>query len=1287
MKKIILGLLFLSSQLVFAGWVDMNTGINDDLTGVVFWGNNGMVSGRRGLYYTTTGGIGPASWSRFNITGNLSDSLIYNHTQFYHAYSNQGLGGTNMVFACGEDTVTGKAIIISVNFPSLSYQIIYIGPLNSSLKRIEYYPTGNCYYSVGDDGLIIRFTTSTANLISFPYTNDLKSISFNSNNYILETDGYNIYGSISGMTLTSNSIVTPGYNYSAGFCEGYNSGYRVGNSFYYNSGGPMSEITYYDFGPLNANCIISKSSNFFVGTDHGVFRSTSTHSFLEYQTSSGFASISSFWFETLNPNNFYACGTNGKLLLSTDEGGTTKPIAFLNPLSTIPGACVGSFLGFFSSTVGSSTSCQWLMNGVSMGSLCTGFTHTFNTLGSYNIQLCVSNALGSYDTADYVIQIVDPPEINKPCNITDTILCHSEPLQILIDSSQLNVVYVLKKAGDLGSYGVSTPGNGSTLIFNTDFINSTGNYYLQAQSTFANCSSNFTDTFSIVVEQTDARFHSGYINVIPGEDVRFYNNCVDAQNFLWNFSSAPGITSSSLPLLDNSFGSVGATVVKLVCWSNNGCYDSIIAPGPMVYTDPVADDSCWTMVNLAEEVSLFGADIRQMSPTFDGFFTVGHYNHPEVFYSRYGNSNSIPGVTGGYLQKTDLNGVIKWMIYTRKLNPPLLYTEVFDDVVEDANRNIYICGDASCYLTDNTGDSVLLGDMGTNNGFIVKVDSMGKIVWRLTAFNSTPHDMQIDHSGNLIVMGKYGSPTLYLNGIGVDTLESHFFSDKFVAKISPDGEVLWDFEIGYYAPSTYYGEEIPDIEVDGQNNFYITGYTQSPVTFYSANSSIPNTVGLVSDAGLRMFLVKYDSLGQLIWTTRAFTSLPTIDGTQPHSMVTDVEGNCYITGGSWCYDPSTSMVFENSNGSTVSKSTGRYFVAKVNSNGFCNWIQGADYSYYGDGYEIIYNEPEVSVLGRISNNTNTTELATLTSTNGIGQYVSMESSDLFLAIYDTSGNLLRVALSNTNSEALIYNDFSGLFKRPDGSYYYSSHVGLASMQPPTDCFGSYIDSTNYFDGSITKFYESCGIVENPCATYSSISVTDCNPFTLNGITYTLPGLYQQIFPNSLSCDSVVTIHIVSLYEVIIAVDQFGNTLSASSNIASSYQWINCSGNIIIPGATNQSFTPSSAGSYAAIIYENGCIDTTECFFVNPANSIDEENVIYQVGIFPNPTEGKATIFSDIYLEDASLVLMDTYGHIVLNISNINGSQYPLDINGLAKGVYFAEISSNMGKHVLKLIRQ
>jgi N-acetylneuraminic acid mutarotase len=55
----------------------------------------------------------------------------------------------------------------------------------------------------------------------------------------------------------------------------------------------------------------------------------------------------------------------------------------------------------------------------------------------------------------------------------------------------------------------------------------------------------------------------------------------------------------------------------------------------------------------------------------------------------------------------------------------------------------------------------------------------------------------------------------------------------------------------------------------------------------------------------------------------------------------------------------------------------------------------------------------------------------------------------------------------------------------------------------------------------------------------------------------------------------------------------GTTLTANA-AGATYQWIDCSDDSDIPGATNQVFTPATDGSYALRITQDGCTDVSPC---------------------------------------------------------------------------------------------
>ena len=280
MKNYYFFLLFLLTTISNAQWVNLNTGINDNLTGAVFLDENGLACGAAGLYYTTTGGVGSGSWTRFEITDNAANTTIYENTAFTHCYSDpSNSSNTGIVFACGQDTTTLKAVLIKIAIPSLTYEIVYVGPTNSKLNKIDFSSSYNAYFAVGDDGLLLRFNNTQVFPVPNSLTDDLLSVSSASSYILLGTDQKIMRTSISAGALGTVNVVPTNSAINRDVLFGNSNSSNVygvgGNSFSYTD---LSSVTNFTtrynqnfYGSLDANGFILTSGYIFIGTSHGIF--------------------------------------------------------------------------------------------------------------------------------------------------------------------------------------------------------------------------------------------------------------------------------------------------------------------------------------------------------------------------------------------------------------------------------------------------------------------------------------------------------------------------------------------------------------------------------------------------------------------------------------------------------------------------------------------------------------------------------------------------------------------------------------------------------------------------------------------------------------------------------------------------------------------------------------------------------------------------------------------------------------------------------------------------------
>jgi hypothetical protein len=84
----------------------------------------------------------------------------------------------------------------------------------------------------------------------------------------------------------------------------------------------------------------------------------------------------------------------------------------------------------------------------------------------------------------------------------------------------------------------------------------------------------------------------------------------------------------------------------------------------------------------------------------------------------------------------------------------------------------------------------------------------------------------------------------------------------------------------------------------------------------------------------------------------------------------------------------------------------------------------------------------------------------------------------------------------------------------------------------------------------------------------------------------------------------------------IGVTQTG-TLLTSNDPAATYQWIDCNTNDSIPGATGSSYEMIANGSYAVIVTDGTCSDTSDCIEIL---NVGLDAVYFEtLVLYPNPT--------------------------------------------------------------------
>ena len=233
------------------------------------------------------------------------------------------------------------------------------------------------------------------------------------------------------------------------------------------------------------------------------------------------------------------------------------------------------------------------------------------------------------------------------------------------------------------------------------------------------------------------------------------------------------------------------------------------------------------------------------------------------------------------------------------------------------------------------------------------------------------------------------------------------------------------------------------------------------------------------------------------------------------------------------------------------------------------------------------------------------------------------------------------------------------------------------------------------DSSSCQYNPLANIDDGSCGYNNSATVviTACDSLVWNSVNYTSSGLYNQTLTNVSGCDSVVTLDLG-----IISIDTSLSYSISPSVLTSlvpnaSYQWLDCNNNNTpINGETNQSYYPTSNGSYAVEIFQNGCSAVSSCYTVNNLMSLSFNilDSIYCNGdlaeVEVNASNGNSpysflwsngALGSNIYLSAGSYTctVTDTFGFnftdsititepsIITYNYSVNNSNIDFDING------------------------
>lgn len=653
-------------------------------------------------------------------------------------------------------------------------------------------------------------------------------------------------------------------------------------------------------------------------------------------------------------------------------------------------------------------------------------------------------------------------------------------------------------------------------------------------------------------------------------------------------------------------------------------------------------------------------------------------------------------------------------------------------IAVDQFGNSYMVGEFNYTVDFDPGPAVHnMTSVGTGNGFVVKLDSLGNFMWAKqlggNTYASPVTSIALDDSGQVHLAGWFvgkvdfdpGQDTFYLSTVGNNN------DDSFICKLTPAGDFVWAKQVGGNAR-----DRAQTIAVDVRQNVYFAGslgsqvgdFDPGPGTYMlSGNPSnatdyicsldrngnfrwaieLENPAGvdvrdlalddfgnlyiggsfsdatdfdpgigvhyLATNGGTDVFIEKLDSTANLIWV-RSFGGY-FFEGAK--SIAIDDSNNVLLTGnftGQVDFDPGVDTFNLAVSGNVFDPNNYKGFVSKLDEHGNFVWARKFGGNGRSQGLGIICdNFQNTYITGHFSDTVSWDPV-------GIGWQLDGEIQSAFLAKYGPNGNILWAGRIGGNG-GIAY----GLSIDLDSErniYSTGSYGAPADLDPGP---GQFILSSAGGNDRYVHKMRQCE------PSLSQLFVSGCGPYVSpsGAQTWAMSGHYHDVIPTVEGCDSVMEIHF-TLVAIDTAMTYASNSLAANAANASC-QWLDCGNSYaIIAGATAQSFTPSMPGSYAVELTLNNCVDTSACWNLTVVGNEAEPNLNFQPVIYPNPSNGTFAIVLPKGSLAVRVQILDLQGRTVLDQKVSDSGSIPIRLMQ-APGAYCLNVMYSDGRLARKML--
>ena len=582
-------------------------------------------------------------------------------------------------------------------------------------------------------------------------------------------------------------------------------------------------------------------------------------------------------------------------------------------------------------------------------------------------------------------------------------------------------------------------------------------------------------------------------------------------------------------------------------------------------------------------------------------------------------------------------------------------SENVTDICSNSNDELLITGSFSETVDFNSGmgSASLTAGVNAMDGYLVKYDQDGNFIWVL-GFQGTdsirPASIDTDNSGAIYITGSFSGTVDFDPSTSVYNLSSGGSSDIFICKLSSSGGFLWAQAIGN--TQNDYGS---GVAIDNLANVNITG--------------------MITNSSENILLMQLDSTGVLNWQKDIGGPL----NDRSNAIAVDQNNNIFIAG-----TFRDTVQFEPGNSSWLSQRTAI-----------------GDH----DGFLASY-----SVSGQLSQCFQHNGLNSSSSCEGISLQV-LNDNTLFLGGDFTGDVNFDLSTPSATVTAAGLSDLFQLTYSVD-PFYFLNGIKLGGTG---DDHCGHVTGDGGGDVQITGSFEGTVDFDQSFDTYSLISSGASDAFLVryndlyeliwaisvgdagndegiamhysNNMIY-LAGNYENSVdfdPDSTVLDQVTSngssdVFLQKFFACTIdtSITMLSDTKLKANAVNIDYQWVDCNNNYAeVPFHTGQLFFPYINSSYAVILTDGACVDTSNCYIIDNL-SLDETELIIKV--YPNPTSDVLHISGIESGVNQPIFISDLIGNVVEELT-LTGNT--VDVSRFESGAYLIQIDDQ----VIRFVKQ